>query len=364
MGYKKSLKSNLIEHNDTVDRNGNKTLSAAAKKNVKLKAELVKNARRKEVDQSSSGADLATSDVSDRRSSATQQKDAAAKEKTKRRFTIGGRKISTGSKPRSPICAFLVQEAQLFGAVSLPNLDDALTSAAQADTAGDKTTTAAAVVDDVTEQKLDAYRRRIHRLDSSNSACSRASTSSLASNGGGCVADDVVDEDAHSQFVNAGKARSFPAAGNSITADETPSNFQRMYYYAMDTNSSHTGDVSADRRSLNNHSGTLRVVRDAKARSCENEMNIETAAASTSPPSERMSTAQALAKNLEPEFRQRLFTAPPAMMRPSRKAFRLKSGQRHQEADVSHVFGHGRCGVAQVCAVYYGDAHVRVSAVA
>ena len=378
LGHKKPVAGTLkastgIERSDAdVDvshNNNNKSpskkrsvLSAITKKNVKLKAELVKNSRLELAQTQLSGARVdgrAAGVCTESARSVAAPPDAAtsSSSSSRRCFTLGARKDTLSG---APVAAFLAQEAQLFGAVSLPNLDNAPPPPSSAQGAPHAVAPALSAVD-CTDEKLDAYRRRIHRLDSSHSAHLAGSNSSLSS----CedahaqfVRSDrdvhahyvVSDRDAHSQYVSSGKAHSFNVPESATTHYSIGSNFQRSFAYSsMHTTANRydaTGNSVQQPDSSNN---TLLVVRDVKARSCESEMDVASASAASAPvseggtpPSERTCHAHALAKNLEPEFRQRLFTAPPAMMRPSRKAFRLKSGRRHNEADVSHVLANGK----------------------
>lgn len=260
-------------------------------------------------------------------------------EKTKRRFTISTPRRKEKEKEKqqqqtrnSPISAFLLQETQILGALSLPNLDDAigspkttekleayrwcLTSSASTTSTTTHENSDAKHSDVAVEQQRQrqSHANRSHR--DSSSSCSSA-------------------DDAHAHFIEAGKASSF----HCHTSDTGGSTSDRTGASSWYTDSGESrafvrGEYksSLDSRYLNTHSSL--AAQDVKARSVGNEIHLSSSgstATTTATANTTMSDIvanHALAKNLEPAFRQRLFTAPPAMMRPHRRAFRLKSGQR------------------------------------
>ena len=249
----------------------------------------------------------------------------------------------TPKRKTGAISALLFHDAQVFGAVSLPNLADAMTSpvAVQDDDEDEKTRRRRRKA----EGKLEAYR---HRMYSHGDKCGGERTSSVSSascddgSDGAVTSTTRSGSDVHISTLSPVILR---MRRDAITAQSFSSNSSLSSTGSApicdvtDMLSSSAGAQESRRRvSMGRRTHLSVAERDERARSLGSEC-IVTSQTSGGVGLDQpvVSPAFAQASGLDSDYRQRLLTAPPALMRPYRRAFRLKSGQRHAVGD---AYGH------------------------
>ena len=259
--------------------------------------------------------------------------------------TIKSKSRKSSKRKTGAISALLFQDAQVFGAVSLPNLANAMTTptpspppnAVEDEAKTSRRRRKAAI-------KLDAYR---HRMFSHTDQCDDESTPSIS---GASFDDDCESVTSSNVHVSTLSPVILRMRRDAITSLSFSSN--------SSLSSTGSAPVTCDISDMLAPSSSLKDIRcrvstgrrthlsvaerDERVRSLGSEASGVTSQQTSSSvgyDQPVVSPAFTQSRGLDSDYRQRLLTAPPALMRPYRRAFRFKSGQRHATSD-AHVSPH------------------------